>query len=124
MATLNDVVTSDWSLSLQKQGEIVQGIDDIRQCVYIILTTIPGSDPLRPDFGCGIHQRVDKPVNQLAVTGKKDILEALQIWEPRITVLNITATVEMEKVEFQVTWKLVDDTAISSNEITTITVSQ
>lgn len=121
MATLADVISSNWSLSLTNQDEIVQGIDDIRQCVYIILTTVKGSDPLRPDFGCGIHTKIDLPVTQLATEGKKDILEALQTYEPRITVTNIKATVELSTVTFDVVWKLVNSTAAENTRLTITT---
>ena len=45
--TLADIASVDWSLELGIIGSVVHGIDDIDQCIAIILTTPPGADPLR-----------------------------------------------------------------------------
>jgi phage baseplate assembly protein W len=80
----------EYSLSLSKQGEIVQGADDIKQCIRIIATTPTGSDPLRPLFGCDAYKYLDLPIN-VALTGiYKELFESLEIWEERIE--NITFT--------------------------------
>jgi hypothetical protein len=36
----------------------VEGIEDIRQSIRIILETPQGSDPLRPEFGSNIYQYI------------------------------------------------------------------
>jgi len=57
----------------------------------VILTTRKGTDPLRPHFGCGVFDYIDKPVNTSIPAMKKEILEALRKFEPRIQVVSITA---------------------------------
>lgn len=37
----------NWQVSMEDPAKIVEGVDDIVQSINIILTTIPGSDPLR-----------------------------------------------------------------------------
>ncbi|MCC7753101.1 baseplate protein, partial [Escherichia coli] len=44
-----------WQPTLQAPGEIVRGLDDIRQAIQIILRTPRGSDPHRPEFGSNLH---------------------------------------------------------------------
>lgn len=45
---------------------------------------------MRPDFGCGIHDRVFSP-NSSGTIGEivNDVRESLTEWEPRIDLLNI-----------------------------------
>jgi uncharacterized protein len=45
---------------------------------------------MRPDFGCGIHERVFSP-NSSGTVGQivSDVRDALVEWEPRIDVLDV-----------------------------------
>ncbi|MDF0764122.1 baseplate protein, partial [Escherichia coli] len=43
-----------WQPALQAPGEIVRGLDDIRQAIQSILRTPRGSDPHRPEFGSNL----------------------------------------------------------------------
>lgn len=64
--------------------------DAIRQSVWIILATAPGERPMRPTFGCGIHDLVFSPGN--ATTrgqAAEAVREALVRWEPRIELLEV-----------------------------------
>ena len=61
---LNEIKSTEWGLDIENQGEVKQGLDDIKQCVYIILMTQKLTDPLREDFGCGAFDYVDMPVNK------------------------------------------------------------
>ncbi len=103
---ITEVKSSEWGLSLKEQGEIVQGLDDINQCLYIILMTKKGADPLRPEFGCDIFDDVDKPVNSVIPEMVRKILEAVDLWEPRIKITQITNTVSDGKITFKISWKL------------------
>ena len=65
----------------------------IRQSIQIILETAPGERVMRPDFGCGLHERVfavNNSATRAAVSD--DVREALLHWEPRIQVLDVTVT--------------------------------
>ena len=53
-----------WQPALQAPGEIVRGLDDIRQAIQIILRTPRGSDPHRPEFGSNLHLYIDWPVDR------------------------------------------------------------
>lgn len=89
MAVLG-VTNSEWGLSLAGQGQLVQGTDDIKQCIRIICHTPRGTDPLRPLFACDVYQYLDKPINQVIGSIFKEIQEALEMWEPRIENIKLT----------------------------------
>jgi phage baseplate assembly protein W len=64
---------------------------DVQQAIQIILGTAPGERPMRPEFGCGIHDFVFESVDA-DMLGRLDaaIRDALDHWEPRIEVLDVT----------------------------------
>ncbi|HEX2223683.1 MAG TPA: GPW/gp25 family protein [Thermoanaerobaculia bacterium] len=80
-----------WKLPVTatKEGKIVlaTGEESIREAVWIILATAPGERPMRPEFGCGIHDLVFAP-NSAQTAGRvaAAVREALARWEPRIGV--------------------------------------
>src|SRR6218665_2245196 len=108
--TINDVHTSNWQLSLQAQGELVQGVEDVLQCVDIILKTPKGSDPLRPLFGSDVYLHIDKPLNIAIPNTKKEIVESLGIWETRATVSSVThETPESGSVKYNIYLQIGND---------------
>lgn len=56
----------------------------------MILMTRKGERPMRPEFGCEIHDLVFAP-NDAATSGlaRRYVIEALSMWEPRIDVLDV-----------------------------------
>jgi phage baseplate assembly protein W len=105
MAYVNEIRARDWSLSLTEQGKVAEGIADISQCIFIILSTDKGSDPLRPEFGSNIFQYIDAPINVAAANIVKAIVEAIRDWEKRVTVVRVKYRVDVSNIIFQVDWK-------------------
>lgn len=70
---------------------LVHGTKDVEQAIRLILATAPGERPMRPEFGCDIHRMVFERLSS-ATTGRieRAIRSALQRWEPRIEVQNVT----------------------------------
>src|SRR4051812_25779819 len=66
------------------------GDADIQEAIVLILGTALGERPMRPEFGCGIHDHIFDTIDAAAL-GKieYEIREALDRWEPRIEVLAI-----------------------------------
>lgn len=65
----------------------------IRQSIYLIIHTVPGERVMRPTFGCEIHSLIFAPANhETAATAERYVREALQEWEPRIELREITVT--------------------------------
>jgi phage baseplate assembly protein W len=70
---------------------LASGEADVEQAIRIILSTAPGDRPMRPEFGCDIHEFVFDQADA-ATFGHMDraIRRALDRWEPRISVTGIT----------------------------------
>jgi uncharacterized protein len=63
---------------------------DIKEAIWIILSTSKGERVMRPDFGCGIHDYVFASVNTSTLAlMESSIREALTIWEPRIELTDL-----------------------------------
>lgn len=60
---------------------------EIEEAIRLVLGTAPGERPMRPEFGCGIHDYVFAPGDG-ATAGRvaQHVREALERWEPRIAV--------------------------------------
>ena len=80
-------------IELNDEGEISfsRYEEDIREAIWIILSTASGERLMRPDFGCGIHQFIFAP-NDTRTSGlvRFHVEEALTKWEPRIELQEIT----------------------------------
>jgi phage baseplate assembly protein W len=74
---------------VDRRGGIALARDetDIEQAIELILATAPGERPMRPEFGCGVHDFVFDSIDATTV-GKMElaIRDALDRWEPRVFV--------------------------------------
>ena len=65
---------------------------DIREAIWIILSTSKGERVMRPDFGCGIHDMVFTTISMTTLADIEDqVREALAAFEPRIDVAQVRA---------------------------------
>jgi len=69
-------------LKLGAIGEVVEGIEDLRQRIKIVLETPKGFDPHRPEFGSDIWQWLDKPLNIAKPNVIAEAYEAIERWIP------------------------------------------
>ena len=53
-------ISKHWQLAPEGSG-VVQGADDIDQCIRNILSTRKGADVTRPDFGSDHYKWLDTP---------------------------------------------------------------
>lgn len=59
--------------------------EDIRQAIYIILSTKKGERVMRPDFGCDIFNFMFGTMDYTSLKlMEQSVMEALIRWEPRI----------------------------------------
>jgi phage baseplate assembly protein W len=74
---------------------LVSDDQEIRESIRLILGTSFGERPMRPEFGCGIHDLVFAPANA-ATAGRAayEVRAALEQWEPRIDVTDVSASFE------------------------------
>jgi len=63
---------------------------EIEEAIRIVLGTAPGERPMRPEFGCRIHDFVFGPANA-STAGEivYAVRTALERWEPRIDVVDV-----------------------------------
>jgi hypothetical protein len=84
-----EVLGVGWSFPLKlnedKEIALSRYEDDVREAIWIILSTAPGERVMRPDFGCGIYEYVFAP-NDTHTAGlvRFHVEDALTRWEPRI----------------------------------------
>ena len=88
---MTEIIGSGLAFPLQvdRRGGIALARDetDIEQAIELILGTAPGERPMRPEFGCGVHDFVFDSIDATTV-GKMElaIRDALDHWEPRVVV--------------------------------------
>jgi phage baseplate assembly protein W len=106
MATLNEITSSYWQLSTAQAGEVVQGLADIQQCIQTLLSTQRGSAVLMPTFGIDIMALIGQPINVVKADLTRDIIEQIEAFEPRVSIEQITATMQGDgsNLLVQLTW--------------------
>jgi phage baseplate assembly protein W len=79
-------------LQVDRRGGIALAHDltDVDQAIQLILGTAPGERPMRPEFGCGVHDFVFDTIDAGTVARMEtEIRSALDRWEPRVEVQSI-----------------------------------
>ena len=68
---------------------------EIEESIRLILATAPGERPMRPEFGCAVHEFVFAPADaSTAGAIGAAVRAALRYWEPRIEVGDVTVSLE------------------------------
>lgn len=94
-----DFIGAGWSFPLGTDVTnsigLVTGDREIEQAIRLILGTACGERPMRPEFGCRIHDHVFGPATS-ATAGQiaYDVRQALERWEPRIELLDVSVSFE------------------------------
>ena len=138
-ATLADITSADWSLMLDSTaaadglrtgiGNVVEGLDDVAQCIQIICTTPLGTDPLRPTFGANVWQYIDFPINTALPAIVRELTAAITAWEPRVTLVSVDAapiidgsTQSGAHLGVTLTWRLKLSGPATSVQTTSVTI--
>jgi phage baseplate assembly protein W len=86
---MNGIPTQQyWQPALNGSG-VVAGVDDINQCLSIILKTPKGADPHRPWFGCDAWRYLDQPATVALPHIVREAVDAINACEPRITLNSV-----------------------------------
>ncbi|MGW6449145.1 GPW/gp25 family protein [Lentzea sp. NPDC055074] len=69
---------------------LVGGDREIVESIRLILATAPGERPMRPEFGCAIHDLVFAPADS-TTAGQiaYEVRQSLERWEPRIELTDV-----------------------------------
>lgn len=79
-------------LRTDRQGRValISDDDDVEQAIEIILGTIPGERPMRPDFGCAVQDFLFAVIDALTLGHVEHAVRvALARWETRIEVQSV-----------------------------------
>ncbi|SRR6266849_983414 len=98
-----EFIGSGWAFPLRtdKTGSValVSHDREIVDSIQLIVGTAPGERPMRPEFGCGIHDYVYASLDSDTIGRMAgEVRAALVRWEPRIRVqgVDISVTVNDE----------------------------
>ncbi|MCK9485693.1 MAG: GPW/gp25 family protein [Dehalococcoidia bacterium] len=112
-----DFVGRGWTFppSVDSRGRIALagGVDEVEASMRMILLTAPGERVMRPEFGCRAWDYLFQPLNPNTMGMiETAVEEALQRWEPRVTIEGVTAVEDGGRtgtVSVQVTYSLKDE---------------
>ena len=90
-----EFVGSGWAFPLRTDPTgrvaLVTGTEEVEQSIRLILMTAPGERPMRPEFGCAVHDYVFAPAD---ASTAGDIAYAVRVainrWEPRVELGDVT----------------------------------
>lgn len=78
-------------VSPQGRPELVNGVENVRQAIVQILNTPLGSIFYQPNFGSRVHELLGQPADDYVKSLLESLIrEALETWERRIAVQNIS----------------------------------
>lgn len=106
VTSVRDITSSSWQPRLGTHGEVVEGIEDIEQCIRTILLTPKGSVPHRPEFGSDLWLYLDLPVGEAVPHVVREGVEALRRWEPRIEIVAMRPEELAAHLHLEVEWRL------------------
>jgi phage baseplate assembly protein W len=89
-----------WPAGVGHSGGIalVSGDTELGQAIRLILGTALGERPMRPEFGCGIHDLVFDPSDStLAGLVAHEVRASLLRWEPRVDVEDVQVTFDPDR---------------------------
>ena len=89
-----EFVGSGWAFPMRVDptGKIalVDGTEEIEESIRLILMTAPGERPMRPEFGCAVHDYVFAPADASTAGDIAYVVRvALNRWEPRVDLVDV-----------------------------------
>ena len=90
---LIDRLGSDTIFPISGSFSPISGMDLLIQDIQLLLLTVPGERAGRPTFGCNLKNQIWENLEDARATGLATIKEALDKFEPRITVLGVTGEI-------------------------------
>ncbi len=91
--SLNIRLGSDCKFPIDGNFKTIKGLDVLLQDIQQLLLTIPGERVNRPDWGCGLRASIWENIDVAAVNGSAAIKEAIDKYEPRITLSSVESSI-------------------------------
>jgi uncharacterized protein len=97
----NEFVGRGWGFPLRADANgsiaLVSDEREIEEAIRLVLATSPGERPMRPEFGCRIHEHVFAPVSAgTAGLLAFEVRQSLEQWEPRISVDDVVVSYDAQ----------------------------
>lgn len=89
-----EFIGAGWAFPLRTDATgsmaLVSGDRELVEAIHLILATAPGERPMRPEFGCAIHDLAFAPADA-ATAGRiaYEVRVALERWEPRVNLEDV-----------------------------------
>lgn len=84
-----------FDVNAQGGMRMVTGEANIERAIRLILGTSYGERPMRPEFGCAIHDLIFEPSSlDLLTRIQYEVENSLTRWEPRIDLMGVQARFE------------------------------
>ncbi len=97
-----EFIGSGWAFPLRTDATggiaLASGDRELEEAIRLVLGTAPGERPMRPEFGCAIHDFVFAPAD--ATTAGRisyEVRASLERWEPRIEVGDVETTFDVDE---------------------------
>ncbi len=114
-----EFVGAGWGFPLRTDPtgrvSLVRGTREVEESIRLILATAPGERPMRPQFGCAVHDFVFAPADA-ATAGDIAfaVRMALERWEPRIELNNVV--VRFDAVESGLLYVDIEYSVLGTND--------
>jgi phage baseplate assembly protein W len=92
-----DFIGRGWAFPIRTDANggiaLVSREREVAEAIRVIVSTIPGERPMRPDFGCRIHDYVFSPADSATADAiSAEVTRALAMWEHRIDVGDVAVS--------------------------------
>ncbi len=69
---------------------LVSRAREVEEAIRMVLGTARGERPMRPEFGCGIHDYVFAPADGTTIGRiRYEVRASIERWEPRVEVIDV-----------------------------------
>lgn len=88
---MSDFIGRGWAFPIRTDANggiaLVSREREVAEAIRVIVSTVPGERPMRPEFGCRIHDFVFSPADSATADAiSAEVTRALRMWEHRIDV--------------------------------------
>ncbi|MGH8994173.1 MAG: GPW/gp25 family protein [Acidimicrobiia bacterium] len=97
-----EFIGAGWAFPLRTDATggiaLSSGDRELEEAIRLVLGTAPGERPMRPEFGCAIHEFVFAPAD--ATTAGRisyEVRTSLERWEPRVEVAEVETTFDVDE---------------------------
>jgi phage baseplate assembly protein W len=78
---------------------LVGDVEDIRQSLWILMSTAQGERVMLPTYGCDLWKFVFRDLTTSLISELRDLVStAILRWEPRIDLLAVTVTADEDEI--------------------------